>query len=210
LAAAPILGSILAMVLFSIGFGTAGGGFGAAIIGQPLGLVAAGIVIGVAQAWVLAHVDTATGWTRHAGGRWTAATACGWIVGLAGGYAVLSLIARLVPEEWDSAPVMLAATLVALATMGALLGLAQGLVRRAHGARAGTWVAASAAGITGGDLLISSILQALTGYGIPLLGSSIGILILAAVGGALGLGLVTGLALATLLSVPALRPHLST
>ena len=69
---------------------------------------------------------------------------------------------------------------------------------------------ASAAGTVGGALLISIVLQVLTGYGTPLLGSSIGALILAALGGAVGLGVITGLALAALLNVPALRPHLST
>ena len=206
----PMLGAILALGLYASGIGDSGGGFGAAIIGMPLGVAAAGIVIGISQATVLAHIATPSGWTRHAGWRWALATAGGWIAGLAGGFIALNPMASLAPDSWDSGSVSLAATLAALAIMGALLGLAQWLVLRTHAAHAGRWVVASAAGTVGGALLISIVLQVLTGYGTPLLGSSIGALILAALGGAVGLGVITGLTLAALLNVPALRPHLST
>jgi hypothetical protein len=210
LAAVAILGFILTMGLFAAWSNSSGGGFVALIVGELLGIAVGGILIGGAQAWVLVHLDTATGWTRHAGGRWTASTACGWIIGLAGGYATLSLISRLAPQEWGSAPVTLAATLVALATAGALLGLAQWLVLRTHVAHAGIWVAFSAAGTMSGGVLISAVLQMLTGYGTPLLsGSVVASLLAEAIGGA-ALGVVTGLTLATLLNVPASRPHLST
>src|SRR5690242_5500626 len=176
LASAPILGYILAMGLYAAGIGTGGGGLIALMLGLPLGVVPAGIVIAVAQAAVLAYMDTPTGWTRHAGWRWAVATACGWIVGLVGGYMAFSVIGRLVPQRWDSAPVVLAVTLIGLATTGALLGLAQWLVLRTHVAHAGRWVAASAAGTAGGGLLIIAILQMLTGYPTPTLGNSLAVL----------------------------------
>ena len=87
-------------------------------------------------------------------------------------------------------------------------------------ATAGGWIAGLAGGFmalgrlaalapdswdSGPVNLAATLLQVLTGYGV--LGSSIGTLILAALGGAGGLGVVTGLALATLLGVPALRPQ---
>ena len=201
MAAALILGLILAMVLFAAGFGTGGGGFGAAIIGGLLGIAAAGILIGWTQARILARVDTDTGWTHHVRGRWIWATAGGWVAALFGGYLVLQLIGSLLPRESPSSPGLLAATLVALATAGTLLGLAQWLVLRTHVEHAGAWVAACAAGTAGGGILLSPTLLLFTGYATALLGSAIA---------AAGLGLVTGLALTTLLDMPALRPHLIT
>lgn len=207
LVAVPILGIILTMGLLAAWSNTSGGPLVALIMGDLLGIAAGGILIGGAQAWVLVHVGTATGWTRHVGRQWTAATACGWIIGLAGGYAALSLIGRLATEEWDSAPATLAATLIALAIMGALLGLAQWLVLRTYVEHAGAWVAACAAGTAGGGILLSATLQLVTGYVTPLVGTDVRAFILAAGVGGAALGVVTGLALTTLLGVPALRPR---
>jgi hypothetical protein len=207
LAISPILGIILAMVLFTIGFGTSGGGFGAAIIGAPLGIAAAGLILGWSQASVLMHLDNDTGWTHHIRGPWIGATACGWILGLAGAFGAMRLIAALVPSAAETITGSLAAPLIAWASIGAILGWLQWLVLRAHVRHAGVWIAACAASTAAGGILFHGLLLLFTGYAMPLLGSSIVPVVVAAGIGAAALGIVTGLTLAALLGVPALRPR---
>jgi hypothetical protein len=207
LAGSPILGTILAMVLFTIGFGGAGGGFGAAIIGEPLGILAAGLILGWIQAGVLYRLGSDAGWTDHVRWPWIALTAAGWIAALVAGWELPPIIGSLMPGVADTTAARLAASLITWAIMGAILGGAQWLVLQAHLRHAGAWVAACTAGTAGGGILFNGMLLLTTGYATPLLGTSIGTFVVAAGAGAAVLGLVTGLTLRRLLGVPALRPH---
>ena len=98
------------------------------------------ICIGIAQWLVMRRHTRRAGW-------WLVASIAGWIVGAAAIIVTSSVVSSVVPMGILNEIVTgTAGTVVALALLGAVIGITQWLYLRRHFTRAGWWVLASLAG----------------------------------------------------------------